>query len=88
MTNKLVKYTDLIPGKKYKLGDIKVGKFLRIEGESLIFLDSEFGEKGENEIYKDIDDDFELINNSKINSKSKSRRKSIKRSRKSRKNSR
>jgi hypothetical protein len=84
MTNKTVKYNDLIPGKKYKLGVINVGKFVRIDGESLIFLDSEFGEKGENEIYKDIDDDFELMNISKT----KTRRKSIKRSRKSRKSSR
>jgi hypothetical protein len=59
----MVNYKNLITGKKYKLGDIKVGKFVRLETEAngdnvLIFLDSQYGDKGENTIYPDDQDDF------------------------------
>lgn len=59
----MVNYKNLITGKKYKLGDIKVGKFVRFETEAngdniLIFLDSQYGDKGENTIYPDDQDDF------------------------------
>jgi len=62
----MVHYTKLIPNKKYKLGDIIIGKFKEKKREPdgdivLIFLDSEYGEKGENTIYPDEDDDFEEI---------------------------
>ena len=59
----MVNYKNLITGKKYKLGDIKVGQFVRLETEAngdnvLIFLDSQYGDKGENTIYPDDQDDF------------------------------
>ena len=78
----MVNYKNLIPGKKYKLGDIKVGKFVRFETEAnddniLIFLDSQYGDKGENTIYPDDQDDFiemkaRYVSNTK-KSKSKSK---------------
>lgn len=46
----MVTYKDLEPGKKYKLGDIIVGKFVKKNGTILTFLDSQFGERNENEI--------------------------------------
>lgn len=69
----MVNYKNLIQGKKYKLGDIKVGKFVRFETEAngdnvLIFLDSQYGDKGENTIYPDDQDDFIEIK-AKISSK-------------------
>lgn len=79
----MVKYNELKNGKKYKLGDINVGKFIRSENNNdeivLYFLDSQFGEKGENPVYPDDDDDFIEIKQktrSKRKSKSKTRSKS------------
>jgi hypothetical protein len=74
----MVNYKNLIPGKKYKLGDIKVGKFVRFETEAngdnvLIFLDSQYGDKGENTIYPDDQDDFIEIKTLSKKSKSKSK---------------
>ena len=62
----MVSYKELKSGKKYKLGDVIVGKFVRVDREPdgdivLIFLDSQYGETGENTIYPDEDDDFEEI---------------------------
>ena len=62
----MVSYKELKTGKKYKLGDIIVGKFVRVDREPdgdvvLIFLDSQYGETGENTIYPDEQDDFEEI---------------------------
>lgn len=62
----MVSYKDLIKGKKYKLGDIVVGEFIRLDREQdgdvvLIFTDSQYGETGENTIYPDEQDDFEEI---------------------------
>ena len=73
----MVNYKNLIQGKKYKLGDIKVGKFVRLETEAngdnvLIFLDSQYGDKGENTIYPDDQDDFIEIK-AKISSKDKTK---------------
>ena len=56
----MVNYRDLIKGKKYELGGIKVGKFVRQE-IVLIFTGSQYGETGENTIYPDEEDDFEEI---------------------------
>ena len=56
----MVDYTKLIPGKKYILGGIKVGKFIRKSNDTLVFLNSQFGEKGENEIDMDLEDDYIL----------------------------
>ena len=56
----MVNYRDLIKGKKYELGGIKVGKFVRQE-IVLIFTGSQYGETGENTIYPDEQDDFEEI---------------------------
>jgi hypothetical protein len=77
----MVNYKNLIPGKKYKLGDIKVGKFVRFETETdgdnvLIFLDSQYGDKGENTIYPDDQDDFIEIKSKSLSRKSKSKSKS------------
>jgi hypothetical protein len=62
----MVNYRDLIKGKKYELGGIKVGKFVRLDREPdgdivLIFTGSQYGETGENTIYPDEQDDFEEI---------------------------
>jgi hypothetical protein len=62
----MVSYKELKTGKKYKLGDIIVGKFVRVDREPdgdvvVIFLDSQYGETGENTIYPDEDDEFEEI---------------------------
>jgi hypothetical protein len=62
----MVSYKHLIKGKKYKLGGIKVGKFVRLDREPdgdivLIFTGSQYGETGENTIYPDEQDDFEEI---------------------------
>jgi len=54
----MVKYTELIPGKKYQLGDVNVGRFIKREDNILIFLNSQFGERTENEIDADDEDDF------------------------------
>jgi hypothetical protein len=77
----MVNYKNLIPGKKYKLGDIKVGKFVRFETEAnddnvLIFLDSQYGDKGENTIYPDDQDDFIEIKAMSVSNKKKSKSKS------------
>jgi hypothetical protein len=74
----MVKHHELIPGKKYKLGDIKVGKYLRKsdDGQGLIFLNSQHGEKGENEIEIDEEDDYEKMQSPKRKSKSTKSRKS------------
>jgi hypothetical protein len=76
----MVNYKNLIPGKKYKLGDIKVGKFVRFETEAngdnvLIFLDSQYGDKGENTIYPDDQDDFIEIKTKTLSKKSKNKSK-------------
>jgi len=83
----MVNYKNLIPGKKYKLGDIKVGKFIRLETETdgdnvLIFLDSQYGDKGENTIYPDNQDDFIEMKSKSLSKKSKSKSKSNSRSKK------
>jgi len=54
----MVHYSKLKKGKVYKLDDIVVGKFIRSEGDELVFLESEFGDSGENNISKDENDDF------------------------------
>jgi hypothetical protein len=74
----MVKHHELIPGKKYKLGDVKVGKYLRKsdDGQGLIFLNSQYGEKGENEIEIDEEDNYEKILSPKRKSKSSKSRKS------------
>jgi len=76
----MVNYKNLLPGKKYKLGDIKVGKFVRFETEAngdnvLIFLDSQYGDKGENTIYPDDQDDFIEIKTKTLSKTSKSKSK-------------
>ena len=76
----MVNYKNLITGKKYKLGDIKVGKFVRFETEAngdniLIFLDSQYGDKGENTIYPDDQDDFIEIKTKTLSKKSKKKSK-------------
>jgi len=76
----MVNYKNLITGKKYKLGDIKVGKFVRFETEAngdnvLIFLDSQYGDKGENTIYPDDQDDFIEIKTKTLSKKSKNKSK-------------
>jgi len=76
----MVNYKNLIQGKKYKLGDIKVGKFVRLETEAngdnvLIFLDSQYGDKGENTIYPDDQDDFIEMKSKDKTKKSKNRTK-------------
>ena len=77
----MVNYKNLIPGKKYKLGDIKVGKFVRFETEAnddniLIFLDSQYGDKGENTIYPDDQDDFIEMKARSVSNTKKSKSKS------------
>jgi len=62
----MVSYKELINGKKYKLGDIIVGEFVRADREPdgdivLIFTGSQYGETGENNIYPDDEDEFEEI---------------------------
>jgi len=54
----MIKYTELEPGKKYELGGINVGKFISRNGNFLIFKNSEFGERTENEIDAYEEDDF------------------------------
>jgi len=83
----MVRYTELIPGKKYKLGDINVGKFIKRNDKILTFLNSEFGERTENEIDAEEDeDDFIEIKRAK-SVRPKSRKKGGKR-RKTRKQKR
>lgn len=41
----MVTYKELESGKKYKLGDINVGKFIERNGTILIFKNSQFGEE-------------------------------------------
>lgn len=82
----MVSYKELKKGKKYKLGDIIVGKFIRLEQEAdgdnvLIFTGSQYGETGENTIYPDEQDDFEEIERNAGGSK-KNKRKTKKRSNK------
>jgi hypothetical protein len=77
----MVNYTKLVRGKKYKLGDINLGKFIRSENDNgeivLYFLDSQFGEKGENPVYPDDDDNFiEIKQKTRSRRKSKSKSKS------------
>jgi hypothetical protein len=63
----MVTYKKLKKGKKYKLGVIPVGKFVRLDREPdgdivLIFTGSQYGEpRRENTIYPDEEDDFEEI---------------------------
>lgn len=69
----MVSYKELKNGKKYKLGDIIVGKFVRVDRDSdddivLIFTDSQYGEPGENTIYPDEEDDFEEIKRNAVSS--------------------
>ena len=74
----MVKHHELIPGKRYKLGDMKVGKYLRrsADGQGLIFLNSQYGKKGENEIERDEEDDYEEMQSPKGKSKSRKSSKS------------
>lgn len=77
----MVKHDELKNGKKYKLGDINLGKFIRSENDNgeivLYFLDSQFGEKGENPVYPDDDDNFiEIKQKTRSRRKSKSKSKS------------
>ena len=84
----MVSYRYLEPGKKYKLGGTIVGKFVERNGTILIFLDSQFGEKDENEI--DIgeedneEDDFIEIKRARSTTP-KSRKKGGKRKKKKKK---
>ena len=75
----MVDYTKLIPGNIYILGGIKVGKFIRKSNDTLVFLNSQFGEKGENEIDMDLEDDYILY---KTKTKKGGRRKRKTRSKK------
>ena len=75
----MVSYKELKKGKKYKLGDIIVGKFIRLEQEAdgdnvLIFTGSQYGETGENTIYPDEQDDFEEIERNAGGSKKNKRK--------------
>ena len=77
----MVKHDELKNRKKYKLGDINLGKFIRSENDNgeivLYFLDSQFGEKGENPVYPDDDDNFiEIKQKTRSRRKSKSKSKS------------
>jgi hypothetical protein len=82
----MVSYKELKTGKKYKLGDIIVGEFVRADREPdgdivLIFTGSQYGETGENNIYPDDEDEFEEIippntaGGSKKNKRSKNKNK-------------
>jgi len=62
----MVHYNELKKGKIYKLDDIVLGKFLRSEGDDLIFLNSEFGEQGENNVSKDEEDDYVEVLSKKL----------------------
>jgi hypothetical protein len=62
----MVNYRHLKKGNEYKLGDIIVGEFVRLDREPdghivLIFNGSQLGETGENTIYPEEEDDFEEI---------------------------
>ena len=74
----MVTYKELKKGKKYKLGDIIVGKFLRLEkdanGDVLIFTGSQYGEIGENTIEPYDEDDFEEIRRTEGGSKKNKRK--------------
>jgi hypothetical protein len=86
----MVRHTELIVGREYKLGSMLVGKFKRrkTNGE-LIFINSQYGEKGENAIDPDDEDDYEPLRNrsgySKKGGKKSSKKRSKKRNRKTRK---
>ena len=67
----MVHYLDLIPGKRYKLGDMNVGKFIRKTDDTLVFIGSQYGEDDENEIDADDEDNYKEI-------KPKSKAKSVK----------
>lgn len=70
----MVKYTELEPGKKYELGGINVGKFISRNGNILIFENSEFGERNENEIDAVEEEDFiEIKRQKSIRPKSRKR---------------
>lgn len=69
----MVKYNELIPGRKYKLDHINVGKFVRRYDDVLVFLDSEHGEEGENEIDADEDDEYTEIKAKKAKTKTVSK---------------
>jgi hypothetical protein len=69
----MVSYKELKNGKNYKLGDIIVGKFVRVDRDSdddivLIFTDSQHGDPGENTIYPDEEDDFEETKRNSVGS--------------------
>jgi len=58
----MVHYTNLVVGKRYLLGDVKVGKLVRKNGHYLYFIGSEHGSpNSENEIEADNEDDFILL---------------------------
>ena len=58
----MVHYADLVIGKRYKLGEVKVGKLVRKNGHYLYFIGSEHGsQNSENEIDASDEDDFILL---------------------------
>ena len=68
---KKLRYSNLIPGRKYKLGEIRVGKFVRkTDNGTLIFLNSDYGEEGENEIDQDEEDEYTEIKTKKSKKRS------------------
>lgn len=70
----MIKYTELEPGKKYEFGGINVGKFISRNDNILIFENSEFGERNENEIDAVEEDDFiEIKRQKSVRPKSRKR---------------
>lgn len=71
----MIKYTKLELGIKYELGGINVGKLISRNGNILIFENSEFGERTENEIEAVEEDDFTEIKRKKsVTPKSRKRK--------------
>jgi len=82
----MVRHTELIVGREYKLGSMLVGKFKkRNENGELIFMNSQHGEIGENTIDPDDEDDYILLRNRSGYSKKGGKKRSKKRNRKTRK---
>jgi hypothetical protein len=76
----MVHYSNLVIGKKYKLGSIRVGKLVRKIGNLLYFVGSEHAEEDEvNEIESYDEDNFVLLKTPK---KSRRDRTSSRRSKK------
>jgi len=57
----MVKHHQLIIGENYKLDHINVGKFVRRDDNVLVFIGSQHGEEGENEIDADDEDEYTKI---------------------------